>query len=1077
MRHRTRSTIAVVLGGVLLALAGCDGNSAVTHDHTAGGADFTVSYAGGAGRLADLDPTETRAQVLDWARVGLAANLGLDTARVRNALYDAVPVRDGGFSDLSRQADGPGRALFDGKVLHLLVAADDPHRNRTAGQLLDQHRTDSGGDPEQVRVHDFTVRADSKAVDVVAETPVATDEFRSANGYVSARVDDLDGLTDFLARTRSLSTLETRGSEVWAGGWNWPGEGSPLTPADVSALQRGYRLPSGEPTPGFSLDAGPVKTAADLVAAVPGLTAEMAERVLSRDWAGTEFPSSEAVADLVGEALHGDAAQVAEMARYGLPTTRASLWGLLWALGGGQAYSEARYDGALAGTEVGMTLFYTDYVAKNWVNGTGSGVPAKAVEGFVPDPDAATPWGHCDTGLANESGRLWFGQNESAYAYDSGKISIGAQSTRLFSRSDGAEGGEVEPSFASGRGLKWWDQHYQAVADYEPQYQRLDQIMRWSGALEWLTAKTSRELPQLPDAEITSNLRFADWYSKNAELRERAPVRFVAPPSAEQESVVVDPSRSFDSCGYRAISGGVSLGDLIARKGAQDYRANLPGPVNRAGLLDGSSTFDETTGTGSIKQLSIDSAGKVVDSREHTFRTVEGRAVVDVAAAGRKVVQLGGLKVALPETAQRKLSTVIDAHDGHVSQSVDYQGREFGRLTADRDADQVTITWRRGLVDRVRGVLDSVQNALPGGGPSVRDGVLYTFQDPAGRVLNRVGGVDAPWLSIGGDLPPTGGDPYFRLGAPSPEGGPQYSYGEMVPPPAAAGGWLDVAPGQPAVATFKDGPPADAKTLRVTTRDGRSAKAYLVGDHGTVAADDPVVGFNGTAEGAAVLREMPRIVVASADAALAKDGLWRGVRLGEDGAALVNDTEVRLVSADDPWSAKVLGAMDADPARTLLVRLKDDHAVVVDKDDLVAVPGTRTEVMDLGQALQTPDADLYLHEVFRASLSLDDGRIIADALPRDTKVTVRKAAVAKRTTATSSSNADVRAGGGTGRDAEWLRVNVPPRMSSTNTSAAATTSANPSARPGGTSAQTEGAGRLIVLICPGSGDVPVGCRD
>lgn len=1075
---RARSALAVVLGGVLLALAGCDDDVPLSTDPTAADVDFVVSYTGAAGRLAGLDAVENRAQVLDWARIGLAADLGLDTARVRDALYDVVPVRDGGFADLSRQATGAGRALFDGKVLHLLVATDDPRRSRTVGQLLDQYRTDSGGDPEQVRVHGLTVHPDAATVDVRTEEPTSAGEARAANGYVTARVDQVSGLADFLARTRSLSTVEVRGAEVWASGWNWSDSGAALDAADVSVLQRGYRSTERR-TPAFSLDPQRGKTAADLVAALPGLSAETAERVLSGNWAGTAFGSSAEVVDAVADVLHGSAS-ADSLGRSGLPTSRESLWGLWSALDGGPVYSEARYDGGLAGTAVGMTLFYTDYVAKNWVNGTGDGVPAGAVEGFVPDPDAVTPWSQCETGLSGESGRLWFGQNESAFAHDSSKISIGAQSTRLFSRSDGAAGDEVEPSFAAGRGLRWWDQHYQAVADHEPQYQRLDQIMRWSGALEWLAATTSATLPQLPDSEIPSTSTFADWYAKSGDLRERAPVRFVAPPSATREAVIVAPSKSYESCGYRVISGGVSLGDLIARTGTRDYRPTLPAPVSRAGLFDAGSTFDPVSGTGSIKQVSVDGAGTASAAHEHAFRVVDGKAVVDVTAPGRKVVQFGDLKLMVPETAQRRLSTAIDAHDGRVSQRVDYEGREFGELTAERDASLVTITWRRGVVDRVRGVLDAVQRtfaAAPEGVPSAKDGVLYAFRDPAGRVLNRVGGAGDPWLSISGDLPPAGDAPVFRLGAPNPDGGgPRFQYGEMVAAPTVPEGrWLDVAPATadgPAAATFADGPPADAKTVRVTVRDGRSAEARLVGDHARVDPNDPILGVAGSAEGAAVLRDLSRIVGAGGDAAPAGDGLWRAVRLGEDGAALVDGTEVRIVSGDDPWGARVLRAVGTDPERTVLVRVRDDHAVVVDRSDLTEVPGSGPELMDLGQALQTPDADLYLHESFRASLSVEDGRVVANSLPRQERVTVRKATVAERT---SVPNADVRAGGGAGRGAEWLRIDLPPRTGAVNTTPSPAPTTTPPARPGGTTAAAGGG--LVLLICPADGDALLGCGD
>jgi hypothetical protein len=52
-------------------------------------------------------------------------------------------------------------------------------------------------------------------------------------------------------------------------------------------------------------------------------------------------------------------------------------------LAGRPAYSQARYDGRLEGTKVGMTLFYNDHMAKDWVSGVGTGVPTTAVGGFI----------------------------------------------------------------------------------------------------------------------------------------------------------------------------------------------------------------------------------------------------------------------------------------------------------------------------------------------------------------------------------------------------------------------------------------------------------------------------------------------------------------------------------------------------------------------------------------------------------------------------------------------------------------------------------------------------------------------
>ncbi|ONI84893.1 hypothetical protein ALI22I_30975 [Saccharothrix sp. ALI-22-I] len=1036
-------------------------------------ADFVVSYAGAAGRLNGLDPVETKAQTRDWARTALAAHLELDSAKLRDTAYDTLPMRDDGFSDLSRQSTGPGRSLFDGETLHLLVATDDPHRARTIGQLLDQHRTDSGGDPQRVRVHPYTVHPETGTIDITAEEPASAADIRAANGYVSMRVDDKAALTDFLAKTEMLSTLEARDGGIWAGGWNWPDEnGAGLTLEEVSTLQRGYLGQSS--TPGFSLDPGPPETPEDLRVALPNISGELIDRVLGDVWVGSPFASSDELAGYIELALYDNSVPAGELAQLGLTDDRVQLWGLLGAINGQSVYSQARYDGGLAGTTIGVTLFYTDYIAKDWSIGVGTGVPAKAVEGFLPDPDARTPWSHCDTGALSESGRLWLGQNDSAFAFDDKSVSIGAQSTRLFSRSDGGDGGEVEPSYAFGRGLKWWDRNYQAVADYEPQYQRLDQIMRWSGALEWLVAKTSARLPQLSDSEIRSDLSFAEWYAGNGDLRERSPIRFISPPSATEEAVLQAPSKTFDSCGYQTIYGGVSLGDVIARKGAEADRANLPGPVNRAGA-GGDSSFDPATGKGSVKQKALDADGKVVDSLEHRIDTSGDVVTVEAVGGPRKVVALGGLKLMVDGT--RAVKTRIDAKDGRVSQRAEYLGHEVGELTAVKDRGLVTVEWRRGVLDRARIALESFQSRLsasPDVLPPAKDGVLHTFRDPTGGVEHRV---DGEWsVSIGGDQPPPG-DVTFRLGAPSPGGGdPRFLYGTLkrsTEPPADS--WVDVTPAaadQAAVAVLADRPAGDARTVKVTTKNGESSTVHVVGDHVRYPADDPVLG--GTAEGMALTADFPRVLTAVNEAVAAKDGLYRPIRLLDDGLALVGESEIRLVSGNDAWAFHVRSAVHGDGSRKILVRLEGDHALLIDKGSLDV--GPRRD-MTLGEAVDQPATDPYVHESFRSSLTMENGRIAVGTIPRDTKVRVREAVVVGQPVLDVVTRPDVRSHGG----AEWLRVNPPRNLTSianggnqpTVTSPAPTTTTGTS----GSTGSTTGAGATVLLICPDTDDEPAGCDD
>ncbi|MGH3932122.1 MAG: hypothetical protein ACRDTF_19345, partial [Pseudonocardiaceae bacterium] len=475
-------------------------------------------------------------------------------------------------------------------------------------------------------MHRYLVRPENQRIELSAEPAAATSAIRAAHGWHEARIDQPQGLADFLAGTTHLSRVETRGTEIWAAGWRWPDlPSNPVTVEDVSVLQRGYRQPDGK-LPAFSLDPRPSSTLDDVRATIPDLAPDLAERIISENWAGSGYASADELAELVMRTLSQNNPPADELPARGLPADRTRLWALWNLLTGGPVYSQARYYGELAGTEVGMTLFYTDFVTKDWKTGGGTGRPTDAVPGFIPDSQADTPLSLCPRQDAPriESGRLWFGQADTSFNFEPNGVGIGAQATRLFARSDGPDGTEVEPSYRFGRGLGWWDQHFQVIADYEPQYHRLEQLMRWSGALEWLTTSGVGLLPQLPDSAIRSDLRFADWYAAHDQLRERGPLTFVTPPSAQhQEAVLPTPSAVTEDCpGFLSVGGGVTLADGLARsRGLPSGTDALPPGVRRAGPIDPATTaIDPTTGSGRIDRITPDAMGQVTERVTQNLR-------------------------------------------------------------------------------------------------------------------------------------------------------------------------------------------------------------------------------------------------------------------------------------------------------------------------------------------------------------------------------------------------------------------------------------------------------------------------
>lgn len=1076
--------MAGIVAVLLLASVGC-GSSPLEVENPQ-----VISYAGAAGRLQGMESTEAEEQLRDWARTGLASLLELDTARFRDAMYDTVPVRDPAFVDLAEQPTGPGRALFDGQVLHLLVPQGDTYEDRTVGLLIDDHRADAGSDPRQVRIHHYQINRESQTIRLTSDDAAPAAEVRSAHGYVEMRIDESPKLAEFLAQVQHLSWLEARGTEIWAGGWRWPGTpGAHLDSEDISVLQRGYLAfdqqgylyPDSVRLPGFSLDPGPPESPEDIRVLLPDLAPALADQLIADQWEG---PLAEQVAVVVEEGLFGDPPPEL-LAQAGLPSDRTQLWALLGRLDGVSMYSQARYEGGLKGTEVGMTLFYADLVAKDWTSGVGSGVPAKAVGGFVPDSKAVTPWSHCpaEGDPTSEYGRLWFGQNESGFAFDEDGVSIGAQATRLFARSDAEGGTEVEPSYSFGRGLRWWDRHYQQIADYEQQYHRLDQIMRWSGALEWLVTRTDVQLPQADDSGIRSDLRFEQWYGANNDLRERSKIKFVRPPSAIEESLLAKPSDTAESCGLPFITGGVSLGDLIQRRGDRSYQAELPLPVRRAGPVDEASTFDPATGTGTITRLSIDENGQVADTLTRTFsQTPGGPAAVDVVGDGRRVAPFGDLKIVRADTAQRQIRVELAADRGELTQRVGLQGQPVGELVTHKEANTVTVQWKAGPLDHLRRALESIQDRMrpsaPTDVPTPTDGVLYSLQDATGRTVHKIGGTDAPWLSITRDPPPPPGDNLaFRLGVPDPGSGlPTFLQATLTALPDMRHGgqraqWMDVVPANadhPATAAGADPPSPRAKTVTVSTPDGTTTSISPGdGGHPRVRVDDPLLGPNGPAEGAALLRDAPRVVETMRRAATAQDGLFRGVALGEDGVALAGADRVIIAAADHPWAERVQRAIDPrHPDRQPLMRIDGSRAVHVDPGELTVPPGSQR--MSLAEALGSTDHAVYLH---RSMLVFEDGAIVTDALQRDTQVIVRPATPAEPASAQSTAwQPDVR----THQGAEWERI--------TNGAGGERAAGNsvggivPNSGGNASAVPSPPMGGQILLVCPDEESDLVGCE-
>lgn len=185
----------------------------------------------------------------------------------------------------------------------------------------------------------------------------------------------------------------------------------------------------------------------------------------------------------------------------------------------------ARYEG-VDGTRVGMTLFYTDLLAKLWeVTDFARSAPIAEVPGFLSQPHMDLPKVFGKEDIENPYTRLWFGAR-------SGGVSRSVRDTNTvflfdhrFSRIYAASSNparprvEVRPGEGSRRALGWWNRHFDEVADYEQEYHRQNQIMKWALVAGAVTTGTLAD--GLGKFSVSHGFQFTDWQRSN-----RASLRF-----------------------------------------------------------------------------------------------------------------------------------------------------------------------------------------------------------------------------------------------------------------------------------------------------------------------------------------------------------------------------------------------------------------------------------------------------------------------------------------------------------------------------------------------------------------------
>jgi hypothetical protein len=304
------------------------------------------------------------------------------------------------------------------------------------------------------------------------------------------------------------------------------------------------------------------------------------------------------------------------------------------------AYQCARYDGPLQGTAVGMTMFYTDLLMKLWSGDRQGSAPDGLIPGFVSVVAHDVSSAYCTEEEAKyPNTRAWLGLREEQYAREGEeRVRFAPVTTRVFAR--GSELGadhseEVEANAQMRRFYRWWNAHYARVADWEPQYELLNQIMKWSVAVQ--SAKLSEQgcMAFLDEVPVERSQRFGQWVAKHDELRWRGPVPLLNRDDEATECLPVLRSRGYPACGGTGyLSGGVSAATRATLEGKPLMRA---GRARQLGRLDAMSPAQPTVMSngrvtyqsvarpdGKLRHVEIDPGQRTLSARIETEQSQRG---------------------------------------------------------------------------------------------------------------------------------------------------------------------------------------------------------------------------------------------------------------------------------------------------------------------------------------------------------------------------------------------------------------------------------------------------------------------
>lgn len=506
-------------------------------------------------------------QWLDWLLMTVLSSSNLQPKEINASLKDLPPSRRSVLQAVGNFEFGPtrSRAVRDGQVIAIIPTGSPDEEQEHLAYVADEQRKNIVQLPSCLYIFEYTVDPDREIATVVRRKTVdGANLFSNSDGYHEQALKKLDDIKQLMSQIDDVTYARLEGSILRVGGRrvpNYRGVGVEEIATIWQSEKSGLEGLRGS---GFSLDPSfdPImvkRNVEPLLSILSGLyrvngitddTFGAGDSTLTSEFSRAQREHRSPNYSAILKQLTGEKSQASFTTDRGAIRSKLEegdfdtyLHAGMYACSRDQQRSEcrelltsvasllqiqkARYDGTLKGTEVGMTLFYTDLLMKLWsFDFQGSTPRAGQVVDFPNELSMSVSRSYASELEKFPATRLWLGSLDKGFQIGPNRkeLVLARTTTRVFAVPlDFLENKDVtgvtEPHVYDRTFITWWNQHYEEVARYEREYQRLNEIMKWSQIVAWLNSSDQGDvlgflgsLSNCADGQQKECIKRDDWF-------------------------------------------------------------------------------------------------------------------------------------------------------------------------------------------------------------------------------------------------------------------------------------------------------------------------------------------------------------------------------------------------------------------------------------------------------------------------------------------------------------------------------------------------------------------------------------